>query len=162
MGKAKSLQEKALILFFTLVFLGIDCSRVEAAYVPEEKWVYEEVEPWAYYYPQKIRCTCYCEHQGTATLKMPYYGVVAGKKEWLWDMCELNAINEDGSVGEFIGFFEFRDTGAGMDTDQDGKGDSIKNGTSIDVWVESLSDAYAWRDKYGDYVYIKLIKGEEQ
>lgn len=80
MGKAKSLQKKALMLFFTLTFLGIDCSRVEAAYVPEEKWAYEEVEPWAYYYPQKIRCTCYCEHQGTATLKMPYYGVVSGKK----------------------------------------------------------------------------------
>ena len=49
MGKAKSLQKKALMLFFTLTFLGIDCSRVEAAYVPEEKWAYEEVEPWAYY-----------------------------------------------------------------------------------------------------------------
>ena len=73
----------------------------------------------------------------------------------------FKGLNEDGSVGEFIGFFEFRDTGAGMDTDKDGKGDSIKNGTSIDVWVETLSDAYAWRDKYGDYVYIKLIKGEE-
>lgn len=78
----------------------------------------------------------------------------------MWDVAELNAINEDGSIGEFIGYFEIRDTGSGMDTDGDGKGDSIKNGMSIDVWVNSLVDAYEWRDKYGDYVYIKLIKSD--
>ena len=91
---------------------------------------------------------------------MPYYGVAAGKKEWMWDVAELNAINEDGSIGEFIGYFEIRDTGSGMDTDGDWKGDSIKNGMSIDVWVNSLVDAYEWRDKYGDYVYIKLTKSD--
>lgn len=47
-----------------------------------------------------------------------------------------------------------------MDTDGDGKGDSIKNGQSIDVWINSLSEAYAWRDKYGDYVYMKIIKAK--
>lgn len=47
-----------------------------------------------------------------------------------------------------------------MDTDGDGKGDSIKNGQSIDVWVGSLSDAYEWRDTYGDYVYMKIFKSD--
>ena len=157
MGK-HVLHKQAYTGMLILALLVFDCSRASAAYVPEVR--YQEVEPYAYYYPQIIRCTCYCEHQGTATLKMPFYGCVAGKKDWLWDMCQLNAVNEDGSVGELIGFFEFRDTGAGMDTDGDGYGDSIKNGTSIDVWVESLDQAYAWRDKYGDYVYIKLIKAK--
>lgn len=69
-------------------------------------------------------------------------------------------MNDDGSVGEFIGYFEFCDTGAGMDSDGDGKGDTIINGTSIDIWVESLADAYAWVGEYGDYVYIKIIKGD--
>lgn len=110
--------------------------------------------------PVKIRCTCYCEHSKTCTGLKTRYGIVAGKKEWLGYVAELNAINPDGSVGEFIGFFEFQDTGAGMDTDGDGKGDSIKNGQSIDVWIDSLAAAYAWRDKYGDYVYIKIIRGE--
>lgn len=108
--------------------------------------------------PVKIRCTCYCEHGVTGTGKKTRYGIVAGKKEWLGYTAELNAINPDGSVGEFIGFFEFQDTGAGMDTDGDGKGDSIINGQSIDVWINSLDAAYKWRDKYGDYVYIKIIK----
>ena len=108
--------------------------------------------------PVKIRCTCYCEHGKTATGKKTHYGIVAGPKEWLGYTAELNAINDDGSVRELIGLFEFQDTGDGMDTDGDGKGDSIKNGQSIDVWVPTLKDAYAWRDQYGDYVYIKIFK----
>lgn len=149
--------KRAACILAMLIILISDCSRVEA-YYPKVR--YQTVVPDAYEKPMLIRCTCYCEHQGTATLKMPYYGVAAGKKDWLWDVAELNAVNEDGSVGELIGYFEFRDTGAGMDTDGDGKGDSIRNGTSIDVWVDSLPDAYKWRDTYGDYVYIKLIKAK--
>lgn len=110
--------------------------------------------------PCKIRCTCYCEHGSTGTGKKTRYGIVAGRKEWIGYTAELNAVNEDGSVGEFIGFFEFQDTGAGMDSDGDGIGDTIKNGQSIDVWINSLSEAYAWRDRYGDYVYIKIFKAK--
>ena len=110
--------------------------------------------------PVKIRCTCYCEHGKTGTGVKTKYGNIAGKKEWLGYVAELNAINPDGSIGEFIGYFEFNDTGAGMDTDGDGKGDSIIRGQSVDVWINSLSEAYKWRDKYGDYLYIKIIKGD--
>lgn len=109
--------------------------------------------------PVKIRCSCYCEHGKTSTGAKARYGIAAGKKEWLGYVAELNAINPDGSVGDFIGYFEFRDTGAGMDTDGDGNGDTIINGQSIDIWINSLPEAYKWRDKYGDYVYIKIIKG---
>lgn len=110
--------------------------------------------------PVKIRCSCYCEHGKTATGAKTRYGIAAGKKEWLGYVAELNAINPDGSVGEFIGYFEFKDTGAGMDSDGDGKGDTIINGQSIDVWINSLPEAYKWRDKYGDYVYIKIVRGK--
>lgn len=82
------------------------------------------------------------------------------KKEWIGCTIEINAIAEDGSVGQLVGLFEVQDTGAGMDTDGDGYGDSIINGQSIDVWVASLSDAYEWRDTYGDYVYIKIFKAK--
>lgn len=108
----------------------------------------------------QIRCTCYCEHSKTATGVKTRYGIAAGRKEWIGYTAELNAINPDGSIGEFIGYFEFLDTGAGMDTNGDGKGDSIKNGQSIDVWIDSLPEAYAWRDKYGDYVYMKIFKAK--
>ena len=110
--------------------------------------------------PEVIRCTCYCEHGKTATGAVTDYGIISGKKEWLCCVAELHRINEDGSVGQFIGFFEFKDTGAGMDSDGDGYGDTIKNGKSVDVWVDSLDEAYMWRDAYGDYVYMKIIKGK--
>ena len=108
----------------------------------------------------KIRCTCYCQGTKTATGRKTRWGIAAGKKEWIGYTAELNAINPDGSVGEFIGYFEFQDTGAGMDTNGDGKGDSIINGQSIDIWISSLNEAYAFRDRYGDYVYMKIIKAK--
>lgn len=110
--------------------------------------------------PEVIRCTCYCEHGKTATGAVTDYGIISGKNEWLGCVAELHRINEDGSIGQLIGFFEFKDTGAGMDSDGDGYGDTIKNGKSIDVWVDSLDEAYMWRDAYGDYVYMKIIKGK--
>lgn len=150
--------KKKIIGFCAILILCcFDCSRVAAAYKPEVK--FKEIEAYAYFYPQVIRCTLYCEHHKTASGSMPHFGIAAGRKEWLGQVACINAVNEDGSVGELIGLFEFKDTGAGFDTDHDGIGDSIKNGTSIDVWVESPKEIRAWQKNYGDYVYIKLIKG---
>ena len=143
---------KKTSIAMVLLLLFLQCSRVFA-------YEYKEVEPAVFEEPQKIRCTCYCEHKMTASGIMPYYGIVAGKEEWLGYVAEIHMMNEDGSVGQFIGYFEFKDTGAGMDSDGDGKGDTIKNGTSIDVWVDTLEEAYMWVGTYGDYVYIKIIKG---
>lgn len=121
---------------------------------------YKVVEPMCFEQPMKIRCTCYCEHGITASGQKTRYGIVAGKKEWLGYTAEINEVAEDGSVGSFIGYVEFCDTGAGMDSDGDGKGDTIKDGKSIDVWVDNLEEAYMWVETYGDYVYIKIIKGD--
>lgn len=110
--------------------------------------------------PQRVRCTCYCEHGKTATGVKTRYGIVSAKKEWIGCTIEINAVAEDGSVGELVGLFEVQDTGSGMDSDGDGKGDTIINGQSIDVWVASLSDAYEWRDTYGDYVYFKIFRAK--
>ena len=143
----------ALLLTVALIMGGSNEAQAKKAYIePVTGDPFNEVV--------KIRCTCYCEHGKTGTGYKTRYGLVAGKKEWLGCVATLYAINPDGTIGDFIGFFEFQDTGAGMDTDGDGKGDSIENGQSIDVWIESLDAAYKWRDKYGDYVYIKIIRGE--
>ena len=68
-------------------------------------------------------------------------------------------INEDGTIGDFIGYYEVLDTGAGIDTDGDGYGDSIGNGTSIDVWVPNDASMREWQQAHNDYVYVFLIKG---
>lgn len=109
--------------------------------------------------PTKIRCTCYTDVGVTASGHYTRKGIAAGKKEWLGCTAMLYEVAEDGSVGDFIGFYEFLDTGAGIDTTGDGKGDSIINGQSIDVWVDGEEGLKEWVNNYGDYVYIFITRG---
>ena len=154
----RKFKRAAIAAGLSFILISYPSASVEAKGLRQVKL--EEVKGNPFKDPVKIRCTCYCENGKTATGKQTRYGIVAGKKEWLGYTLEINAIAEDGSVGELVGLFEFQDTGAGMDTDGDGIGDSIKKGQSIDVWVESLPAAYEWRDTYGDYVYMKIIKSD--
>lgn len=103
-----------------------------------------------------IRCTNYLVTGTTASGEYTRYGVIAGKREWLYKYADLYSVSEDGEIGEYIGNFQFLDTGAGIDTDGDGYGDSIINGTSIDVWQPSEQAMYQWVNTYGDYVYLDI------
>ena len=108
----------------------------------------------------KIRCTCYTEPGITASGCYTRDGIAAGRKQDLYKVAAIYRCDTDDQIGEFIGYYEFRDTGAGIDTDGDGKGDSIKKGLSIDVYKDSISEARAWIAEYGDYVYIKYIEAQ--
>ena len=79
--------------------------------------------------PQKIRCTCYTSTEGsvTASGEKVREGIIAGKRAWMGKTAILYDLDMN-----IIGIYEFKDTGAGIDTDGDGKGDSIKNGKSVD------------------------------
>lgn len=101
--------------------------------------------------PQKIRCTCYTGGTVTATGKTPHYGIIAGPREWFGCAVAVYAVNEHGGKGEFIGWFEIEDTGPN---------ELLLDGRAIDLYQETLDDAYNWVGKYGDYVYIELIKAE--
>lgn len=88
-----------------------------------------------------------------------YYGCLAGKVSWLGRSCELYSCNSDGSVGNKIGDFVFRDTGYGQST---GYGSSrilrgksigtIENGTCIDVFFNTYAECIRYGRKN---VYIK-------
>lgn len=110
--------------------------------------------------PQIIRCTCYVDEGVTASGTYVRPNIMAARKDLIGCVACVNAVNPDGSVGEFIGYFEILDTGAGIDTDGDGKGDSIINGKSVDIYQPTMHAAEEWVDTYGDYVYIKIIRGE--
>lgn len=107
-----------------------------------------------------VRCTCYVEPGITRSGQHTREGIISGRKEDLGKVAALYAITEDGGIGDFIGYFEFCDTGAGMDTDGDGKGDSIIRGKSVDVFKDTMQEAKDWIKKYGDYVLIKIIDAE--
>lgn len=59
-----------------------------------------------------------------------------------------------------IGIYEFKDTGAGIDTDGDGKGDSIINGKSVDVYRDTLEGCKEWIKQYGDWCYMQIVDSE--
>lgn len=108
----------------------------------------------------KIRATCYCEHGLTYSGSYTREGIIAGRKEDIGDVAAIYSVAEDGGVGEFIGYFEVLDCGAGFDTDGDGKGDSTIKGKTIDVFRNNIDGVKSWIKRYGDYVYIKLIEAE--
>ena len=97
-----------------------------------------------------IRCTGYNDIGYTRSGEWTRHGVVAGKYEWLGQSCNLYRQNEDGTVGELIGTYEFLDTGYGING-------SLEKGTSIDVWHPTEDAVWDWMAEYGDYVYIEFI-----
>lgn len=101
--------------------------------------------------PKKIRCTCYVGGTVTATGKTPHFGIVAGPRDWFGCAVAVYRVNEDGSKGEFIAWFEVDDTGPN---------ELLLSGKAIDLWQPTLEDANAWIKEYGDYVYIQLIRAE--
>lgn len=107
--------------------------------------------------PVVIRCTCYLDSGTTYSGVQTRRGIVAGKKEWQGCVAALYEVNEDGSMGDFIGYFEVLDTGYGIETPSGG---SIQTGQSIDVWQPSQSALNSWVRNFGDTVYIKLVRGE--
>ena len=118
----------------------------------------QPIRDWTYYkIPQPVRCTCYIEHGITASGIQTRNGIIAGRKEWLGMAAVLYEVKEDGTLGDFIGYYEFCDTGAGIDTDNDGIGDTIETGNSVDVWQPNMESARAWIKEHGDYVYMQIV-----
>jgi hypothetical protein len=56
--------------------------------------------------------------------------------------------------------FTILDTGDGIDTDKDGRGDTIRNGQSLDVYVETGNHAEEWVNTYGDYLLVQIVDGK--
>jgi 3D (Asp-Asp-Asp) domain-containing protein len=110
-----------------------------------------------------VESTAYCNNYNSvcADGTIPFYGVVAGKIEWLGKVISIYECNEDESVGEFIGYFCFHDTGYGQDT---GYGESrvlegrnlgtIETGECIDIFMDEEQDCINYGRRK---VYIKFI-----
>ena len=109
---------------------------------------------------RKIRATCYCEHGLTYSGSYTREGIIAGRKEDIGAVAAIYEVAEDGGVGDFIGYFEVLDCGAGFDTDGDGRGDSTIKGKTVDVFRNDIDGVKSWIRRYGDYVYIKIIHAE--
>lgn len=109
------------------------------------------------YQVRKMRVTCYTYPEGSITASgcEVREGIVAAKKNWLDALVVLYDMDMN-----FIGYFEVKDTGFGIDKDGDGIG-SIQEGTSIDVFRSSLERCHEWTERYGDYCYVQIITDAE-
>ena len=134
--------------------------------VGKYRLIVEAREPNPFVEPVMFRTTCYCDEGVTASGTQTRLGIIASKPEYLGYVACVNAVNEDGSIGEFIGYYEILDTGYGRET---GIGESkilegksigtIEAGETIDFYMPTLHMAEEWVNTYGDYLYIKLVKG---
>lgn len=74
-------------------------------------------------------------------------GICAGSPQHYGDIACVYEMNKDGTLGEFIGYFEVLDTG----------GESIKKGRKIDLWYEK--EKYCFKFGYKT-VLVKYIEGK--
>lgn len=106
---------------------------------------------------REMRVTCYTYPPGsiTASGSEVREGIVAARKDWMGALVVLYDMDMN-----FIGYFEVKDTGFGIDKDGDGIG-SIQEGTSIDVFRNSTERCREWIERYGDYCYVQIITDAE-
>ncbi len=92
----------------------------------------------------KYRMTVYCDSGITKSGQHTRDGIVAMNNEMLGKCVALYRYNLDGSVGEFIGWYEVLDTGSNAE---------LKAGKRIDVYKYTYDECMDWIAEYGDYVY---------
>ena len=127
--------------------------------------------------PYRAQATAYCEPgKLTATGSNKQNGIVAGCPEWIGSIAAVYLVEEDGSIGEFIGLYPVEDTGFGRAIESDGyKSEILKNkkpgtvetGITLDFRQKSYSDCknfmlmtYTGHGSTGSEVWVQIIRGE--
>lgn len=132
-------------VIFAVVIIGILLSltiRADGAAVAPVQRINAE--------PFIVECTAYCDEGITASGKQTVEGrTIAGAREWLGCIAVLYEVDEDGSIGDFIGIYEFTDTGYGKDGD-------IPRGETVDIFMKEEAACVEWGRRE---VYVQIIDG---
>lgn len=110
-------------------------------------------------FPQAMLTTAYCVGHTTASGAKVRHGVVAMAREYMGLTAEIWLMAEDGSLGDFVGFFEVLDTGKGGDKHNTGKG-AIERGAVIDVYFPDYAECVEWMALTKGKVYVRLLKAD--
>ena len=96
--------------------------------------------------PKEVKLTCYLPTGNvTKTGCEPYEGIIAAREEDLWKVAALYEKKDDGSLGDWIGFYEVRDTGGS---------NALRNGKSVDVFMENEDRMWSFVKEHGTDVYV--------
>lgn len=109
--------------------------------------------------PFKMYTTAYCQGEVTASGAKVREGICAAKEEWLGMVFAVYKYGSDGTMGEFLGYWEILDTGFGGDADGDGVG-SIQEGKVVDMYFPTLDKCKEWMKLTNGKVYVQLIDGK--
>lgn len=126
-----------------ILFIAIGLNFENVTALADDQLVTPYGEPFA------VDCTAYCYTGNlTASGEPTVEGVtIAGRQEWLGKTCMMYACNEDGTVGDLIGIYEFTDTGWGIDGD-------ILRGETVDLYFNDKQTCIDWGRKN---VYIEVV-----
>ena len=95
----------------------------------------------------QVEATAYCDVGITADGSLTRDGIIAGKREWLGKVAVIYEIRDDG-MPEYLGTFEFRDTGGDR---------RIKDGRCIDIWMPTQEECFQWGRRN---VLIQIFDGK--
>ena len=110
--------------------------------------------------PFIVISTAYCNDEGnlTASGRPTVEGLtIAGKKEWIGCAAALYEIDEDGSIGDFIGYREVEDTGYGKPSIEFPGMGTIETGETVDIFISDREACYRWGEHK---IYIQIIPGK--
>lgn len=146
--KEKRDKRKRAAIYLLILLIGIVIGRLSGPVIPvmADTITPEQMIDTGELY--KVECTAYSNEEGnlTATGQATIEGLtVAGAPEWLGCTCIL--YDEDMN---FIGYYEFTDTGYGRDGD-------IQRGETIDLYFSSTKAAREWGRKNA---YIQIIRAD--
>lgn len=96
----------------------------------------------------ELEATAYCYGEITADGSKVREGICAAKRSWMGLTAIVYLQNEDGSIGDFLGFYEIKDTGGEQ---------RIKDGKCIDIYMPSYDDCMEFGRKK---VIVKLVEGK--
>lgn len=102
--------------------------------------------------------TAYYEGAITASGTKPRYGICAVNKERL-GMTAIIYADDNGRIGDFLGYYECLDTGFGSDPDGDGIG-SIEEGKCIDIYFPTLEECTEWMKLTSGKCYVLFVYAE--
>jgi len=112
------------------------------------------------YEPFVVNSTAYNNPNGNPTFsgKPTVEGItIAGRAEWLGCVAALYEINDDGTIGRFIGYREFTDTGYGVDSTQYPGLGTIQTGETVDLYFSDYEVCKKWGEKK---IWIQVIRGK--
>lgn len=147
------MKSKTIVLFLCMCLLLIPSIKINA----EENLKEDDLEL------RPVEMTYYTDYGTCANGKQTRDGICAFAKDYI-GMSAIVYENNNGKVGDFIGFYEIYDTGYGRPTKiikPNGKPrGTIEAEMCIDIWFSSDTEGKEFIEEHGNQVFIQIIQIE--